>query len=163
MGTSRPIKDKKALEKFKNFYLKQEDYRNHALIIIGLNTALRISDILNLKWKDVYLFSHRRFKKHICLIEQKTGKESIIALNDAAITALSMILHSYTEKNIFPEESDFIFIGRKHTGEPLSRSQAFRVIKEAAEAAGLDEHISCHSLRKTFGYFAWKQGVFQLC
>lgn len=41
----------------------------------------------------------------------------------------------------------------------MSRSQAFRIVKEAAEYAGLDEHISCHSLRKTFGYHAWKQGV----
>ena len=42
---------------------------------------------------------------------------------------------------------------------PLSRSQAFRIIKEAALYAGLNEHVSCHSLRKTFGYHAWKRGV----
>lgn len=42
---------------------------------------------------------------------------------------------------------------------PINRVQAYRIIKEAAQAAGLDEYVSCHSLRKTFGYFAWKQGV----
>lgn len=42
---------------------------------------------------------------------------------------------------------------------PIDRVPAYRIIKEAATAAGLDEHVSCHSLRKTFGYFAWKQGV----
>ena len=43
--------------------------------------------------------------------------------------------------------------------QPLSRYQAFRIIKEAAAYAGLDASISCHSLRKTFGYHAWKQGT----
>ena len=42
---------------------------------------------------------------------------------------------------------------------PINRVQAYRIIKEAAQAAGLDEYVSCHSLRKPFGYFAWKQGV----
>ena len=42
---------------------------------------------------------------------------------------------------------------------PLSRSQAFRIIKKAATETLHDPHISCHSLRKTFGYHAWKQGV----
>lgn len=35
----------------------------------------------------------------------------------------------------------------------------FRIIKKAADQCGLREHISCHSLRKTFGYYAWKQGT----
>ena len=42
---------------------------------------------------------------------------------------------------------------------PLSRYQAYRIVKQAAVYAGMPEHISCHSLRKTFGYHAWKQGV----
>ena len=42
---------------------------------------------------------------------------------------------------------------------PLSRYQAYRFVKQAAVYAGRPEHISCHSLRKTFGYHAWKQSV----
>ena len=42
---------------------------------------------------------------------------------------------------------------------PIKFVQAYCLIKEAAQAAGLDKYVSCHSLRKTFGYFAWKQGV----
>ena len=56
-------------------------------------------------------------------------------------------------------ENDYLFAGGRKAEAHLSRSQAFRIVKEAAEYAGLDEHISCHSLRKTFGYHAWKQGV----
>ncbi len=42
---------------------------------------------------------------------------------------------------------------------PLSRSQAFRIIKRACSRLALPEHISCHSLRKTFGYHAWAAGA----
>ena len=57
MGTTQPIRDLEELEKLKNYYLKEHpNMRNYALIKTGVNTALRISDILALRWKDVYNF-----------------------------------------------------------------------------------------------------------
>jgi site-specific recombinase XerD len=41
----------------------------------------------------------------------------------------------------------------------ISRVQAYRVIRTGAEALGFDARVSCHSLRKTFGYHAWKHGI----
>lgn len=57
------------------------------------------------------------------------------------------------------DPGDALFPSHKYKGSPLSRYQAYRIIKKAAVYAGLPEHISCHSLRKTFGYHAWKQSV----
>ena len=48
---------------------------------------------------------------------------------------------------------------QKNRDMPISRYQAFRIIKKAATDTNLPEHISCHSLRKTFGYHAWKNGT----
>ncbi len=159
MSTTKPIKDKTDLETIKNYYLKKEEYRNYLLIIIGLNTALRISDILSLTWKDVYHYSKNRFHNHIYITEKKTGKRTVIALNQSVIEALKLLINSDAYHQKIPEPKEYIFIGRKNTGMPIDRVQAYRIIKEAASAAGLDEYVSCHSLRKTFGYFAWKQGV----
>ena len=47
----------------------------------------------------------------------------------------------------------------KKSGKPISRVQAYRIIRVASEAVDLDIPASCHSLRKTFGYHAWKDGV----
>jgi len=159
MSTTQPIKDKFILEQMKKYYLDKKEFRNYALIIIGLNTALRISDILSLKWKDVYNFSKGQFHMHIHLNEQKTGKETIIAMNPSVIFALEKLSCSpdYVKEGFHSEH--FLFTGRKSKETPISRFQAYRIIKEAASFAGIEEHISCHSLRKTFGYFAWKQGV----
>lgn len=48
------------------------------MIILGLNTALRISDILALQWQDVYDFEQKNYKNHINIVEQKTGKTTQI-------------------------------------------------------------------------------------
>lgn len=159
MSTTQPIKDRKALEQFKSYYLLKGNRRNYALIILGLNTALRISDMLTLKWKDVYDFTENRFHRHIYLRESKTNKENIVAINPSAADALLQALTGIDKGDGYPIMESYLFASSKYKRKPLSRCQAYRIIKEAAVYAGLKQHVSCHSLRKTFGYYAWKQGV----
>ncbi len=155
MSTAQPIRDLTELEEFKNYYLEiQPNIRNYTLITTGINTALRISDILSLTWGQVYNFQTHRFQKYIHITEQKTGKETRIAINQNLRNAFSRYLNSLN--SVCP--ADYIFWG-KTPKQPLSRSQAFRIIKNASVNQDLSEHISCHSLRKTFGYHAWNSGV----
>ena len=51
----------------------------------------------------------------------------------------------------------YIFEG--YNGKQLSRVQAWRIIRKAAEECNLSGVISPHSLRKTFGYQAWQHGI----
>lgn len=156
MSTTYPIKNEKKLEKFKRYFLEEKPiYRNYALIVLGLNTAFRIGDLLSLKWKDVFDSRTGCFKEHICIIEQKTDKERIVAINSSVYE----VLENLRDKSKRICEEQFLFPSPKKSSIPLSRSQAFRIIREAADYAGLEGHISCHSLRKTFGYQAWKQGA----
>lgn len=155
MSTTQPIKNKKDLTALKNYYLKEQpNLRNYALICTGVNTALRISDILALIWQDVYDFEQNCFRSHLIVQESKTKKENVIALNKN----LQMALGTYKKSLPAPSPNQYIFTG-KTSGQPLSRSQAFRIIKHACEELHLPDHISCHSLRKTFGYHAWLSGV----
>lgn len=83
MSTTQPIKDKESLQKMKSYYENQKpNCRNKTLIILGLYTALRISDILKLKWKDIYDTKTNQMKEYLEVKEQKTGKTKIIALNN---------------------------------------------------------------------------------
>lgn len=155
MSTTQPIRDAKELEAFRNFYKDRESNpRNYALIVLGINCALRISDLLELQWNTVYNFKKKCFRKHMTVCERKTGKMTIIALNDNAILTLNAYRQSL--KSIQPGQ--YIFYGRDMRSS-LSRSQAFRIIKHAATVLGIGDDISCHSLRKTFGYYAWKNGT----
>ena len=156
MSCTQPIKNENDLNKFRNYYISIENKpRNYALIEFGLNSALRISDILALHWDDVYVVPTHKYRNHLSIKEQKTGKENIIILNRYAQNALESYRQTLSEF----DSTDYIFRSQKHPDQAISRCQAFRIIKKAAKACGLEQHISCHSLRKTFGYFAWKQGT----
>nr|WP_305115717.1 tyrosine-type recombinase/integrase [uncultured Acetatifactor sp.] len=155
MSTTQPIKNPKQLATFKNYYLQERpNPRNHMLIIIGLNSALRISDILGLTYGDLYHFQHRTWKSHIVLREQKTGKTNRIYINREIREILKLYVN-IEEKT----PASWLFVSQIQKTKPLSRFQAYRIVKEAAAFAGMDANISCHSLRKTFGYHAWKQGT----
>lgn len=155
MSTTSPIKDKKALAFFRDYYRDiSPNPRNYTMIVMGLNTAFRIGDLLNLKWKDV-CSADRKLREHICVEEQKTEKTRIVPINDA----LRQALESYWSSCQNPGLSDYLFPSSRCKSQPLSRYQAYRIVRSAAKECGLPEHIGCHSLRKTFGYHAWQQGT----
>lgn len=151
MSTTQPIRKTEDLELLKNFYLTEKpNSRNYALICTAVNTALRISDILRLKWENVYHLESKCFRTHLEIIENKTQKRTLIALNHGIIQALSLYLESLPPIT----EKQYIFTA-KHSSTPLCREQAFRIIRKACIALKLPDNISPHSLRKTFGYHAW--------
>ena len=82
MSTTLPIKNPEQLRLFKGFYQTEKpNARNYTLIIMGLNSALRISDILNLTYGDVYDYQQQEWKTHLVVTEQKTGKQNRIYMN----------------------------------------------------------------------------------
>lgn len=157
MGTTQPIKETEQINELKEFYfVRKPNYRNYALICLGMNSALRISDLLSLRWENVYDFARQCYKKHIAITEKKTKKKTMIAINSSATEGLEIYRKSLGD---VVRGKSFIFQGRWGDEAPLSRSQAYRIIKKAANELHFEEGISCHSLRKTFGYHAWKRGV----
>lgn len=152
MGTTIPIRSQSDIETIKKYFLDKNQYRNYALFVVGINTALRISDLLSLDWKDVYNFDSHTWEKYVNVTEQKTGKQNTILLNQNARDALALY-KSYRK----PEAgTDKIFCNNRSRSQPISRTQAYAIIRKACAASGIEGKISCHSLRKTFGYHAWK-------
>ena len=85
MGTTQPIRKDDELYSFRMYYADEKpNVRNYTLIVLGLNTALRIGDLLSLKWSSVYNFQFQSFYDHILIHEQKTGKRNNVLLNATA-------------------------------------------------------------------------------
>ncbi|MDR1329506.1 MAG: tyrosine-type recombinase/integrase [Oscillospiraceae bacterium] len=153
MSATEPIRSKKTIQAMESYYFFRGEIRNHTLVVLGIHTALRIGDLLSLRWGDVFDFERRRVRGTVTLIERKTGKLKIIALHRKAISALDTYSKHYR-----PTDPEGALFANVATGRPISRIQAYRIVRGASEALEI-ERVSCHSLRKTFGYHAWKSGV----
>jgi len=151
MSTTQPIRDLAQVRTISNHYLNLGNHRNHRLVVFCLNSALRIGDVLSIRWGDVYDFKRKRPYETLTIKEQKTDKTKTIALNKKIVKVLK---HSA----VHAKPHEFLF-ANANTGKAISRAQAYRIIREAGNAASISQHISPHSLRKTFGYHAWRSGV----
>lgn len=144
--TVEPIRCKVKIKQMYQ-YLHGKDPKYGLLFKFGLNTGLRISDILPIKVKDI-LFSSGEFRDYLVLSEKKTKKEKKIKLNEA----LRKIILPYVKENNLLFE-DYLFPSKK--GTHIGRIQAYRVLKEAANLVRI-ENFGTHSLRKTWGYWTYK-------
>lgn len=152
---TEPIKRKTDLEKIKNYLLREGRTRDYAIVVISVNTALRCSDVLALRWGDVYDFEAKRFKSHIVIVEKKTKKVNKIKMNKAIINCLKLL-----KEFVGTIKEDFVlFKSQKGENKAISRIQMYRIIKSVCKKLNIEGNFGCHSLRKTFGYNAFKTGV----
>lgn len=143
MNEVQPLKNKRDIERIKKELSNSP--RDLLLFTVGINTALRISDILALKVRDIT-------DTHIEITEKKTAKKKRIKINAAIRKAFRELVPANAKPN------DWLFPSRK--GEKaISRVQAWRILNAASEKAGVDITFGTHSLRKTFAYHAYKSGV----
>ena len=145
MNEVEAIKNKKDIEKIKKAFNNKRDLM---LFVLGVNVGLRISDLLNLKVDDVL------DKKSVTIKEGKTGKSREFTLNTAATKAVNDYLGSISYK-----PDDYLFKSRKGENKPISRVEAWQVLNDAADRAKVKIDIGTHTLRKTFGYWSYKQGI----
>lgn len=143
----QPIREPEKIEEMKS-ELKKNGTRDYLLFSLGINSGLRVSDIIKLQIKDL-LNADKTIKTHITIIEEKTNKVKRFKIN----AVLGEEIRQYI-KNMLPDE--YIFKSRKGINKPISRVQAYRILSETATKIGLEE-IGTHTLRKTFGYHFYQK------
>lgn len=121
--------------------LREKSERNYMLFTLGINTGMRISDIIKLKVCDV-------IGSEIAIKEKKTGKKNRFIIPKS--------LRREIEDYIYDLDiDDYLFKSRNGYNRHISRQQAYNILRTAGDRIGL-KHIGTHTLRKTFGYHYYK-------
>jgi len=149
-----PIRDKKKIDDMKKI-LRATNLRDYCLFTLGINSGLRISDLLNLIVKDV-MDKKRKIKDRITLREQKTGKVKNFPIAD---TAKKAIMEYLITRDFKLEEPLFLSRKEKQGKKTIGRQQAYIIINKIAKMVGLKDRFGTHTLRKTFGYHAYQSGI----
>lgn len=144
------FKDVNEIRKIKD-YLRDHSGRDYLLFVLGINTGMKINEILEITVASVLDDNGKikEFYEHCDENEELTQ----VYLNQKVRTALQEYL-----KDSKVLEGQFLFLSPK-TKKPITRQQAHRIIHDAVESAGLIGKYGASSMRKTFGYHAYKQGV----
>lgn len=137
----QPIRSLEKLEDMKWALKRFCGERDYIMFLLGINTGLRVSDLLKLKVKEI------KGKKKTIVKEGKTDKPRTIHLHN-----IFEELNSY----IKGLDSEWLFPSRKGD-KPISRIQAYRQLNKAATMCDIEEGIGTHTMRKTFGYWYYKQ------
>ncbi|MEK4141136.1 site-specific integrase [Paenibacillus sp. FSL L8-0323] len=142
MNFVQPIRDQETIDEIKEFLRKQSE-RNYMLFIFGINTGLRIQDILKFRVRDV-------IGEQIVMIEMKTRKRKFLQITKP----LKREIKKYTADM---DKDDYLFPSRQGgKNKPIKRDMAYKIMKSAANEFGLVD-IGTHTLRKTFGYHMYQK------
>ncbi|MCM1010132.1 MAG: tyrosine-type recombinase/integrase [Fusobacterium sp.] len=136
MNIVEPIRNKEDLRKIEHA-LAAQNLRDLLFFVMGTNSGLRISDILNLNVGDV------KDKTHITIIEKKTKKYKKFPINEKLQNLIE--IHTKNRKNKEP-------LFKTVYDNRLDRHQAYRIINNVCKDLGIEYKVGTHSLRKTFGY-----------
>lgn len=150
----QPIRDRKQIDAIKKI-LWATNKRDYCLFVVGINSGLRISDLLALKVNDI--MDGKKIKDRIEIREKKTNKVKDFPLGDVSKKALREYLTERFGRLDQSQAGEPLFLSKK--GGPLQRAQAWKVLNQAARAIGINERIGTHTLRKTFAYHAHMSGI----
>lgn len=142
----QPLKTPAEIDDMKWALEKYCSSRDKFMFVFGINTGLRVSDIVKLKVKDV------RGKTHLMIKETKTKKTKRFSLSPN----LRKEIDAYTR---LMQDGDWLFPSRNKNGKGsghISTTQAYRVLTKAGDMLGRDD-IGTHTMRKTFGYAYYRK------
>lgn len=150
MATTLPIEDReKVIEMLQ--YLRGKNPRDALLFQVGINTILRIGDLLRLTVGHVA--ENGEIKKYIDIREQKTGKYNRIIIT----STLAPVLKAYITRYIGNKPDHYLFYrirNNKDINVPITRDWSSKILCRAAKECGI-ENFNTQSMRKTHAYHCY--------
>lgn len=120
----------------------KEGHRNRAIIEVLYSCGLRISELINLKFSDMFL------DDGFIRVEGKGSKQRLVPISEVAIKEISNYLLDRKLYDVKKGAENVVFLSNR--GTPISRIMVFHFIKQYALLAGIQKNISPHTFRHSF-------------
>lgn len=122
---------------------KPEGHRNKAIIETLYSCGLRVSELINLKFSNIY------FKQGFIRVIGKGNKERLVPISPSVEKEINLYI-SATRNSLAIQNGheDFVFLNRR--GKQLTRVMIFTIVKNLSKAIGLTKNISPHTFRHSF-------------
>ena len=148
-----PIRDQKKIAQIKNLLRGEGRYRDLLLFTVGINTALRVSDLIRLQINH-FLDDRQHIKRRFQIHEQKRGKRLEVFVNASIREVFEEYLAAYPD--IVSDPKHFVFFNTKTNDftQSIGRGRVWKFITAICKQVGLRGNFGTHSLRKTWGYHA---------
>ena len=122
---------------------KPEGERNKAILETLYSCGLRVTELVNLRYSNVY------FEIGFVKVIGKGNKERLVPIGSVALKAIKHYLEAYRNHIPIKQGSDdVLFLNRR--GSKLTRVMIFTIIKQLCIKAGLRKQISPHTFRHSF-------------
>lgn len=113
--------------------------RNKSILELLYSSGLRISELINLEFKNIDL------NECIIRVLGKGSKERIIPINDIAIYYLKIYVKDYRKELVKNEQNNYIYLNNH--GKKMTRQGVFKMIKKQTNLSGINKDVSPHTLR----------------
>ncbi|MDL2214699.1 site-specific tyrosine recombinase XerD [Dysgonomonas sp. OttesenSCG-928-M03] len=120
----------------------REGQRNRTIIEVMYSCGLRISELTNLKFSDLFL------DDGFIRVEGKGSKQRLVPISHTAINEIQKYLMDRKQMDVKKGSENYVFLSKR--GTPISRIMVFHFIKEYAALAGIQKNISPHTFRHSF-------------
>jgi integrase/recombinase XerD len=122
---------------------KDEGHRNKAILETLYSCGLRVSELINLKFSDLF------FEEGFIRVIGKGNKERLVPVSPSVEKEIEIYTkNKRNHMNIQAGFENIIFLNRR--GAQLTRVMIFTIIKNLAEIAGIKKSISPHTFRHSF-------------
>lgn len=125
--------------------------RNKSLLELLYATGLRISELINLEFKNIDL------NDCIVRIMGKGSKERIVPINDMAIKYLKIYVKDFRHKLVKTEQNNYVYLNNH--GKKMTRQGVFKMIKKRTQEAGIKKDVSPHTLRHSIATHMLENGA----
>jgi integrase/recombinase XerD len=125
--------------------------RDKAMLETLYATGLRVSELVGLRFLGLNLDAG------VVRVTGKGGKERLVPLGEEAILWLGRYLKEARPELLNRQTSDAVFVTRR--GKGMTRQTFWYLLKRRAQAAGLTQSLSPHTLRHAFATHLLNHGA----